>query len=559
MPKMPLGNDPKAQPQAPPDIHGAAAGATTTPTGLPRVLVSDPIEESGLAALQGVAAIDVRTDLTPAQLLEVIGEYDALMVRSQTKVTAEVIEAGKKLRIIGRAGVGVDNIDVPTATRKGVVVVNSPAGNTIAAAEQTIAMMFALARHIAPADASVKRGEWKRSAFTGVELFDKVLGVVGLGKIGSHVANVARAAGMRVVGYDPFVSPERAAEMGVTLASVEELVSQADFITLHVPKTPETTNLLDAAMLARAKKGVRIVNCARGGIIDEAALVAAVESGHVAGVALDVFAKEPLENDALRQLGNKAVLTPHLGASTEEAQMNVAIDVAEQIAEVLRGGEARSAVNIPNLRPELMAALKPYMTLVERLGTVAGQLADGPIEAVEVTFAGGLAEHETKPLLNALLKGVLTPILAEGVNFVNAGFLAKERGIHVTEAKTPDAQDYVDLVKVRVRTAQRERVVAGTLLHHDLPTIVQVDDYAFNLFLRGVMLFAPHQDVPGTVGKVGTLLGEHNVNIFGMQLGRSAVRGPALMVLNLDDRVPEAVLDQIRALPGFFDVKSVAV
>jgi D-3-phosphoglycerate dehydrogenase len=419
--------------------------------------------------------------------------------------------------------------------------------------------MFALARHVAPADASTKAGEWKRAKYMGVELFDKVLGVIGLGKIGSHVANVARAAGMRVVAYDPFVTPERAAEMGVTLASVEELVGQADFITLHVPKTPETTNLLDAKMLAKAKKGVRIVNCARGGIIDEPALAEAIRSGHVAGAALDVFAKEPLENDELRQLGDKVVLTPHLGASTEEAQMNVAIDVAEQIAEVLRGGEARSAVNIPNLRPELMKTLKPYMGLAEKLGTIAGQLAEGPIEALEVTFAGSLADHETKPLLNALLKGVLTPILAEGVNFVNAGFLAKERGIHVTEAKTPDAADYVDLIRVRVRTSQRERVVAGTLLHHDLPTIVQVDEYAFNLFLRGVMLFAPHQDVPGTVGKVGTLLGENNINIFGMQLGRSAVRGPALMVLNLDDVVPEAVLGRIRALPGFFDVKAVAL
>ena len=535
---------------------GQTAG---TPTTLPRVLVSDPIDASGLTALQGVAQIELRTDLTPAQLLEVIGEYDALMVRSQTKVTAEVIEAGKQLRIIGRAGVGVDNIDVPAATRRGIVVVNSPAGNTIAAAEHTIAMMFALARHVAPADASTKRGEWKRAQFMGSELFNKVLGVVGLGKIGSHVANVARAAGMKVVAYDPFVTPERAAELGVSLASVEELVGQADFITLHVPKTPETANLFDAAMFAKAKPGVRIINCARGGIIDEAALADAITAGKVAGAALDVFAEEPLKNDVLRQLGDKVVLTPHLGASTEEAQVNVAIDVAEQIAEVLKGGEARSAVNIPNLRPELMSALKPYMGLVECLGMVAGQLADGPIEALEITFAGELANHETKPLTNALLKGLLTPILAEGVNFVNAGFLAKERGIHVTEAKTPDAADYVDLVRVKVRTAQRERVVAGTLLHHDLPSVVQIDDYAFNLFLRGTMLFAPHQDVPGTVGKVGTLLGESNINIFGMQLGRSAVRGPALMVLNLDDVVPEAVLDQIRGLPGFFDVKVVRV
>jgi len=529
------------------------------PVTLPRVLVSDPIEASGLTALEGVAALELRSDLTPEQLLACIGEYDALMVRSQTKVTAAVIEAGKKLRIIGRAGVGVDNIDVPAATRQGVVVVNSPAGNTIAAAEHTLALLFALARHVAPADASTKLGEWKRSKFTGTELFGKTLGVIGLGKIGSHVANVARAAGMKVVAYDPFVTPERAAELGCTLGSVEDVVACADFLTLHVPKTPETTNLIDAAMLGRAKPGLRIVNCARGGIIDEAALVEAIRAGRIAGAALDVFAQEPLANDALRELGDRVLLTPHLGASTEEAQLNVAIDVAEQIAEVLRGGEARSAVNIPNMRPELMASLRPAMGLAERLGALAAQLAEGPIEAVEVTYAGTLADAESRPLTNAVLKGLLTPALAEGVNFVNASLLARDRGIQVTEVRTQDAGDYVELIRVRVRTAQRERIVAGTLLLQDLPTVVQVDDYAFNLFLRGTLLFAPHQDVPGSVGKVGTLLGENALNIFGMQLGRSVVSGPALMVLNLDQPVPEAVLGQIRALPGFFDIRTVTI
>ncbi|MDB5096994.1 MAG: D-3-phosphoglycerate dehydrogenase [Cyanobacteria bacterium RYN_339] len=523
-----------------------------------RVLVSDPIEETGFSALHDVAKVDVKTDLTPEQLLQVIGEYDALMVRSQTKVTAAVIEAGKKLRIIGRAGVGVDNIDVPAATRRGIVVVNSPAGNTIAAAEHTLALMLALARHVAPADASVKRGEWKRSQFTGAELFNKTLGVLGLGKIGSHVAKVAQAMGMKVVGFDPFVTPERAEELGVTLGSVEDVVKQADFITVHVPKTPETTNLLNAAMLAKAKPGVRLINCARGGIIDEAALVDAIASGQVAGAALDVFEKEPLENDALRQLGNKVVLTPHLGASTEEAQLNVAIDVAEQIAEYLRGGEARSAVNIPNLRPELMASLRPMFGLAEKLGSVAAQLADGPIEAVEIAYLGSLADQEVKPLTTAVMKGLLTPALGiDGVNFVNATYLAKERGVHVTEVKSQEETEYVDLIRVRVRTQERERVVAGTLMGNDILSIVAVDEYAFNLFIKGSMLFAPHQDVPGTIGKVGTLLGENNLNIFGMQLGRSAVRGPALMVLNLDDEVPDTVLDQVRKLPGFFDVKLV--
>lgn len=524
-----------------------------------RVLVSDPIDESGFSALKGVAHVDVKTDLTPAQLLEVIGAYDALMVRSQTKVTAEVIEAGKKLRIIGRAGVGVDNIDVPAATRRGVVVVNSPSGNTIAAAEHTLALMFALARHVPQADASTKRGEWKRSKYVGHELFGKTLGVLGLGKIGSHVASVAQAMGMTVLGYDPYVTPERAREMGVEVMDVADVVRRADVITVHVPKTPETTHLLNAEMLAKAKPGVMLINCARGGIIHEGDLVSAIKSGHVAGAALDVFEKEPLENEALRELGDKVILTPHLGASTEEAQLNVAVDVAEQIAEVLRGGEARAAVNIASLRPEIMAQLKPYFGLAEKLGAVAAQLADGPIESVEVAYMGALAEAEIKPLTVAVMKGVLTPALQEGVNFVNATFLAKERGIAVSELKSQEETDYVDLIRIKVRTRDRERLVAGTLLGTDLPSIVQVDDYAFNLFPTGVMLFAPHQDVPGAVGRIGSLLGENKVNIFGMQLGRRAVRGPALMAVNVDEGVSDELLGKIQGLAGFFDVKRVVV
>ena len=526
-------------------------------TGLKRVLVSDPIEAAGLEALQGIAEVDYLTDLNPEQLLGIIGEYDAWMVRSQTRVTAPLIQAGKKLKIIGRAGVGVDNIDVPAATRAGVVVVNSPAGNTVAAAEHTLAMMMALSRHIGPADASVKRGEWKRTKYVGAELFGKVLGVIGLGKIGSHVVKVAQSLGMRVVAYDPFVTVERAEEMGVGIASVQELVRQSDYITVHVPKTPETAGLIGKEMLALAKPGVRIINVARGGIINEDALIAAIESGHVAGAALDVFEQEPLAKQSLRDLGDRVLLTPHLGASTEEAQLNVAIDVAEQIAEVLKGGEARAAVNIPNLRPELMSQLRPFVTLAEKLGTVAAQLATGPLEAVEVSYAGDVASHELKPLTNAVIKGLLTPALAEGVNYVNAGLLAKERGLTVREVRSGDSVDYADLIRVTVRTAERERQVAGTLLHRDLPALVGVDEYAVSLIIDGPMLFAPHQDLPGTIGKVGTILGNHGINIFGMQMGRRAQHGPALMILNLDQSIPDAIVDEIRHLPGFFDVQLV--
>lgn len=540
-----------------PNSQPRVGGESTTKTF--RVLIADPIEASGLTALEGVAAVDIKTGLPAEELEAIIGEYDALMVRSQTKVTAAIIEAGAKLKIIGRAGVGVDNIDVPAATRRGILVVNSPAGNTIAAAEHSLAMMMALSRHIPAADASTKAGEWKRSKFMGSELYDKTLGVIGLGKIGSHVASVAQALGMKVVAYDPFVTPERASELGVSLASVSELVSLADYVTVHVPKTPETTHLLDAAMLAKAKPGVRIVNCARGGIIDEEALVEAIKSGHVAGAALDVFEQEPLDKQALRDLGEKVILTPHLGASTEEAQLNVAIDVAEQIAEVLAGGEARAAVNMPSVRPELLAVLKPFFPLAERLGAVAAQLADGPVESVEVAYMGALAEEEVKPLTAAVLKGVLTPAMRERVNFVNATHLAKERGVSVTEVKSAEETEYVDLIRIKLRTPNRERIVAGTLLSNDLLSIVQIDDYAFNLFPTGTLLFAPHQDVPGSVGRLGMLLGERQINIFGMQLGRKAKHGPALMVLNLDEHVPEAVLDEVMQLPGFFDVKVVHV
>jgi D-3-phosphoglycerate dehydrogenase / 2-oxoglutarate reductase len=364
-----------------------------------KVLVSDPIDQAGIDILSQVAQVDVKTGLQPEELLAIISEYDAIMIRSETRVTKEVIAAASKLKIIGRAGVGVDNVDVPAATRKGIVVVNSPEGNTIAAAEHALAMMLSLARYIPVANQSMKSGEWNRKQFVGTEVYKKTLGVVGLGKIGSHVATVARAMGMKLLAFDPFISAERAEELGCTLVELDSLFQQSDYITLHIPKTPETANMINAESIGKMKPTARIINCARGGIIDEAALAEAITSGKIAGAAIDVFAVEPLGDSPLRAVGKNLVLTPHLGASTAEAQINVALDVAEQIRDVLLGLPARSAVNIPGLRPEDMEKLKPYLQLAETLGNMVSQLAGGRIDHLDISFFGDLAEQQTKPVV----------------------------------------------------------------------------------------------------------------------------------------------------------------
>ena len=386
-----------------------------------KVLVSDPIDQAGIDILSQVAQVDVRTGLPPEELKAIIGDYDALMIRSGTTVTAEIIEAADKLRIIGRAGVGVDNVDVPAATKRGVLVVNSPEGNTIAAAEQALALMLALSRHVPHAHASTMAGGWDRKKYVGNELYKKKLGVVGLGKIGSHVARVAKAMGMDVMAYDPYVSAERAQQMQVRLLPLPALFAEADFVSLHLPRTPDTENLVNAELLKTMKSTARIVNCARGGIIDEAALAEAVENGTIGGAALDVYAKEPLEaGSPLRQVKERLILTPHLGASTEEAQENVAIDVAEQIRDVLLGLPARSAVNIPGLNAEVMEQLKPHLQLAETLGQLLSQLAGGPISELEVRLQGDFAAHPAQPLVVAALKGLLSTALGDSINYVNA-------------------------------------------------------------------------------------------------------------------------------------------
>jgi len=518
-----------------------------------KVLVSDKLSEEGLAAVRAHpdVAVVVKTNLTPEELRTEIKDADALLVRSATKVTAEVIAAGEKLAVIGRAGVGVDNIDVEAATRRGVVVCNSPEGNTAAAAEHTWALLLSLARSIPAADVSVKAGEWKRSAFVGVELLNKTLGVVGLGKIGGEVASRGKAFGMRVLGSDPFVSADHAARLGVELVPLPELLAQADFITLHVPLTKDTRGLLNAESLQQLKPGARIVNCSRGGVVDEAALAEAIQSGRLAGAALDVFESEPPGDSPLLKQ-DKVVLTPHLGAFTAEAQIKVAVDVAQQVLDVLQGRPARSAVNVIPVSTEALRALEPYMALAEKLGRLQTQLAEGPLAAVELTYAGELAEGDSRMLTRSFLKGLLAPVLDIPVNIVNSALIAQSRGLKVTESRSTESVDYVSLITARVSTDGETREIAGTLFGHREPRIVRMDQYRVDFSPIGFMLVSIHIDKPGMIGRVGTLLGQHHINIGGMNVGRGqpGPGGRSVMLLALDNPIPPEVMEEIRKVDG---------
>lgn len=522
-----------------------------------KVLVSDPIDQVGIDILSQVAQVDVKTGLPAEELVKIIPEYDALMIRSGTKVTKEIVEAATQLKIIGRAGVGVDNVDVPAATRQGIVVVNSPEGNTIAAAEHALAMMLSLSRHIPDANQSVKSNQWDRKSFIGSEVYKKTLGVVGLGKIGSHVANVARAMNMKLLAYDPFISQERAEQIGCTLVDLDLLFSESDYITLHLPKTPETTHLINREALAKMKPTTRIVNCSRGGIIDEDALVEALETGKIGGAALDVFEEEPLGESKLREFAGKVILTPHLGASTEEAQVNVAIDVAEQIRDVLLGLPARSAVNIPGLTPDVMEKLRPYLQLAETLGTLVGQLAGGRIDLLNVKLQGELASNNSQPLVVAAIKGLLSQALRERVNYVNASLEAKERGIRVIETRDASVRDYTGSLHLEARGTMGEHSVTGALLSNGEIRITDLDEFPINVPPNNYMLFTLHRDMPGIIGKIGSLLGSFNVNIASMQVGRKIVRGDAVMALSLDDPLPEGILAEILKVSGIRDAYTV--
>jgi D-3-phosphoglycerate dehydrogenase len=516
-----------------------------------RILAVEPIAPEGLEVLRRHHEVDERLGLAKEQILGIIGDYDALIVRSQITSDAELIAAGTRLVVIGRAGVGVDNVDLEAATQAGVTVVNAPTGNTIAAAEHTLALMFALARHIAPADASMRRGEWKRSTFTGTELRGKTLGIVGLGKIGQAIAKRARAMEMAVIGSDPFVTMEQAASFGVDLVTFEDLVPRADLISVHVPKTRTTAGLINAEVIARMKPSVMLFNVARGGVMDEQAVADALKAGRIAGAAFDVFGSEPPTGSPLFDAPN-TLLTPHLGASTAEAQVAVAVEVAEQILEVLAGRSARYAVNAPLLTPETAQAIAPYLPLAETLGSLIVQLAPSAPTTLTIEIAGEPAAHDASSLVAAVLRGLLEAVTTERVNLVNAATLAKARGITVVERKTSAAGDYSSLLTVTAETEAGPVSVAG-LVALGGPRIVQLHGLKMDLAPADVMLITHHRDQPGFVGHVGALLGKADVNISSMTLARSGPRSDAFMVLCLDDVPPQSLVDEIGAVPGMLD------
>lgn len=525
-----------------------------------KVLVSDPLSEQGLKILKDDGlTVDVKTGLPKEELVKCIGEYDALLVRSGTKVTADVIENAGKLKVIGRAGVGVDNVDVGAASKRGIIVMNTPGGNTISTAEHTMALMLAMARNVAPANVSVKQKQWDRKKFRGTEIFRKTLGVIGLGRIGMEVAKRALAFGMKVVAYDPFVSSEKLGRFDIEPVDIDKLFKVSDIITVHTPVTSETKGLIGKKALGKMKKGVRIINCARGGIVDEKALYEAVKSGKVAGAALDVYEKEPPTDSPLLELDN--VLTmPHLGASTVEAQENVAVDIAYQVVDVLKGGPIRNAVNMPSIDVELLKQLQPYISLGEKLGLLLAQLIPGQLQELRVRYSGEVSEYNVAPITVAVLKGMLGHALQETVNFVNAPIIAKERGIKVIESKSSIVEDFADLIYVIVRTTgtKEEFSVAGTLFGHKKdPRVVRINRYHVDAVPEGFILVLMNEDKPGIIGNVGTILGRNNINIAGMTLGRNVVGGQAVTMLNVDSRVSEEALKEISKAPNIIDIRMV--
>jgi D-3-phosphoglycerate dehydrogenase len=518
---------------------------------MPKVLISDKLSQAAVDIfLNRGIEVDVKSGLTPAELREIIGQYDGLAIRSNTKVTKELLDVATNLKVVGRAGIGVDNVDLKASTSRGVVVMNTPHGNSITTAEHAIAMMFAVARQIPEATASTKAGKWEKNRFMGVELTGKVLGLIGAGNIGSIVANRAQGLQMRVIAFDPYLGEKRALDMGVEKVELDDLLARADFITLHTPLTDQTRNILSREALAKAKKGVRIINCARGGLIDEAALADAIKSGHVAGAALDVFDVEPAKESPLFALEN-VVCSPHLGASTNEAQENVALQVAEQISDFLLTGAVTNAINTPSVSAEDAPRLRPYMQLVQYLGAFAGQLTlaqDGVIRRIAIDYEGAVSSLNHKPLTAAALSGLLAPVLA-GVNMVNAPVVAREHGIDVAETVHDRPSEYQTLVRITVTTDKASRSIAGTLFAGNKPRLVEIKGIPVEADFAHDMLYVTNQDKPGFIGRFGDLLARHGINIATFHLGRAAAGGDAICLVSLDEPVPESVLAEVRALP----------
>jgi D-3-phosphoglycerate dehydrogenase len=524
---------------------------------MPKVLVSDKLSKTAVQIFKdnGVE-VDYLPDLgkDKDKLLEVIGQYDGLAIRSASKITEKIIAAATNLKVIGRAGIGVDNVDIPAATKKGIIVMNTPFGNSITTAEHAISLMLSLARQIPEADASTRASKWEKNRFMGVEVTSKVLGIIGAGNIGSIVADRAIGLRMKVIAFDPFLTPERAVTMGVEKVELDELLRRADFITLHTPLIDATRNIISAEAIAKAKDGVRIINCARGGLIDEAALLEALKSGKVAGAALDVFLEEPAVNNPLFDLPN-VICTPHLGASTGEAQENVALQVAEQISAYLMTGEITNALNFPSISAEEAPRLTPFVKLAEALGSFAGQLTETSIKGVRIEFEGDVSSLNTKPMVAAALAAVLKPSLSD-INMVSAPQIAKDRGIQVETINREQQGAYENYIRLTVTTEQQERGVAGTVFSNGKPRIIQVKGINMEAELTPSMLYVTNEDKPGHIGRLGTLLGKLGINIANFNLGRAEVGGDAIALLSIDATIADAQLQEIASLPGVKQAKA---
>ncbi|MCB9800398.1 MAG: phosphoglycerate dehydrogenase [Candidatus Omnitrophica bacterium] len=525
-----------------------------------KVLVSDPLGKAGMAVLakDKNIKVDEKAGLKPDELKKIIGQYDGIIIRSGTKLTADIIEYAKKLRVIGRAGVGVDNVDLPAATKRGIIVMNTPGGNTISTAEHTFSMLMALSRNIPQAYQSVAGGEWKRQKFLGAELNRKVIGIIGFGRIGREVGKRAAAFGMKVVAFDPFISSAVQVDYPVEFAPLQSLFKQADYITVHTPLVPETKHIVDEKAFKLCKNGVRIINCARGGIVDEKALYQAIKSGKVAGAALDVFEQEPPVDNPLVSLP-QVICTPHLGAATQEAQENVAVDVAYQVLDALHERAIKNAVNMPSLDPEAYNVLRPWLNLAEKIGLTYTQLFGGSLKSVNIRYGGVVTNHSLAPLTIALMKGLLTPMCGETVNYVNAQSIAKERGITVNENRSNQTEDFTNYIELEVPAGKETVILMGTILGNQLPRIVRINEYMIDVEPVGTVVFIKNEDQPGVVGKVGTILGKNKINIAEMSLGRvhKGKKVYAMTIINTDNDVSAKVIKEIKSFPPIIDVKVV--
>jgi D-3-phosphoglycerate dehydrogenase len=523
-----------------------------------KVLVSDPLSTKGLEILEKAKDLecDVRPGLSPEELKKIIPAYDAIIIRSDTKLKADIIEAADRLKVIGRAGIGLDNVDLPAATKKGIVVMNTPQENAIAAAEHTIALMLSVSRKIPQATSSMRAGKWEKKKFVGVELYNKTFGIIGIGVIGSIVADRARGMKMKVIAYDPYISKEVAEKKGVDLVSFDEVLSRSDFISIHTPLTDETRSLIDRNAFKRMKDGVIMINCARGGIINEKDLYDAIKKGKVAGAALDVFEKEPATGNPLFEL-EQVIGTPHLGASTGEAQENVSIAVAQQIVDYLLLGEARNAVNIPMVSPDILPFLRPYLRLGEKLGSFLAQISNYAIEEVRIEHHGEVIEYGTQPITISVLKGLLTPFVGETVNFVNAQVMAKERGIRITESTSTKAEDFASLIAITAKSKMEQNYIAGTLFGRKELRIVKLNDFFIEAIPEGYILLVNNYDRPGVIGNIGTALGSRSINIATMQFGRDQMGGNAISLLHLDAPLPTGTMGEILRLPNIISVRQI--